>query len=146
MTVCIYREKLYINIHIIYKYIYIYIHIYLYLYIYIYNIYIYIYISRILSICQKYLNNFSKSVLLDWGPLNDVKDAKAMSLISSTSSVSRMFHSFLKRKIAKLQQEKKLFSRFTWGANAQPWRFHCLKTSGLRNKISVNSHLNFTKK
>ena len=93
---CVYIEKisvyisrkLYINNHIIYKYAY------------------------ICKICQqdsvdlrKSLNDFSKSVLLDWGPLNDVQDPKALSLISSTSSVSRMFHSFLKRKIGKLQQK-----------------------------------------
>ena len=44
---------------------------------------------------QKYLNDFSKSVVLDWCPLNDLQDTKAMYLISTTCSMSRMFSWFL---------------------------------------------------
>ena len=98
------------NIMCIYIYICIYNIYYVYIYIYI-NIYIYIYfdiymyreigreaergtdlVSRIFSPnLQKYLNDFSKSVVLDWGPLNDLQDTKAMYLISTTCSMSRMF-------------------------------------------------------
>ena len=44
---------------------------------------------------QKYLNDFSKSVVLDWCPLNDLQDTKAMYLNSTTCSMSRMFSWFL---------------------------------------------------
>ena len=63
------------------------------MYIHIYMQYTYIYIRHNL---QKYFNDFLKWIIVDWGPLNDIQDAKAMSLISSTSSMSGMFSQLLK--------------------------------------------------